>query len=112
MSFSQLEKEILDWFVSHNKCEALQQQCAQAFVMSREYTGVGMFINLSCPADLPKVDVGCAPNAPLILSPLLKHGAGVDLWFESGRIHYIEIVAFGEVHLPESYFPYSLVDSL
>ena len=71
-----------------------------------------MYINLSCPSELNKVEFNCAPNAPFISSPLLKHGAGVDLWFESGRIHYIEIVAFGDILFPESQFSYSLVDSL
>jgi hypothetical protein len=112
MDFTQLEKDTLAWFVSHNDSDALKQQCETATVLKREHTGVGLFVELSCPSNCAPVEYGCTPNAPHLISPQLQHGASADLWFESGRISYIEFVAHGGSHFPKSSFPYKLVGAL
>lgn len=112
MKPTRLETEILDWFSSRNSNEAFRQQCANATVISRTHTGAVLFVYLNCPTNYPKVNFNCTPNAPLIQSPLLKHGAGVDLWLEDGHINHIEIVTFGGDAFPETSFAYTLVDQL
>ena len=112
MDLTQLEKDILEWFASKSDSAALKEQCASASVLSREHTGVGLFVQLSCPASCKLADFGCAPNAPQISSSQLPLGASVDLWLESGRLSHLEFVSFGESQFPQASFPYKLVSEL
>ena len=112
MDLTQLEKSVLDWFSSRNDSAELREQCELASVSGRQHTGVGVFVQLSCPASCKPVQFGCAPNAPQIKSQELPHGASVDLWFESGRINHLEFISLGSSPFPLASFPYNLVEEL
>jgi hypothetical protein len=114
MSLTVLEQAILAWFAVHAGNEALRVQCAATYALERTHTGPGQITLLHCQpsalaADFP---TNCVPNAPLIESPMLPHGAGADLWLKNGRIDWLEIVAFGDAELPEEPFLFRLVDRL
>ena len=112
MKLTNLEYSLLSWFASRSGSEALRIQCETATVTSRDHTGVGQFVYLLVDGSAPLAEFGCAPNAPLIRSPVLPHGAGVDLWLTEGQISHLEIVTFGGARLPIEEFNFELVDSL
>ena len=114
MSLTDLERSILDWFARRSGSEELRLQCETAVVLSRSHTGPGQVTQLQCAPDTPltRFPTNCVPNAPLITSALLPHGAGVDLWLENGRIAELEIVTFGGNGLPIEEFPFQLVEAL
>jgi hypothetical protein len=114
MKLTKLEREVLDWFADHAGSDELRQQCQVASIVSREHTGPGQFIKFQCPEEAPNASfpTSCVPNAPLISSVALPHGAAVDLWLKEGKIEEMEIVALGGAELPKDEFPFKLVDEL
>ncbi|RZI43351.1 hypothetical protein EGT07_10990 [Herbaspirillum sp. HC18] len=112
MKTNRLEREVLDWFAANAGRIEIAAQCRQVEVVARERTGPGIITTLRVDGSLPLSNIGCVPNAPLISSPLLPHGAGVDLWLKDGRLDQMEFVTFGGAIFPEGDFPFELVESL
>jgi hypothetical protein len=94
-SLTPLERQVLDMFLSgdHPVLEALRAQAAAALVASREYTGVGVYVNLTvpdavaipAPSDLVFGDVNLElQNA--------EPGIAVLLYVQGGYLSFLELV--------------------
>ena len=90
MHATKLEKAIFNWIAGRNP--SLAPRLKQVGVASREYTGVGYYVNLlreRLDLDRPPVD------GPVIKSSQLDAGAGSMLWLSKGEPACLEIYAFG-----------------
>jgi hypothetical protein len=90
-----LDRQILDWIASHSDNAALCEQLLHAQVIRRDYMRTGFFIYFDLPESTLPVDSVIRPLCPDISSPLLFDGAGTALFFETGKMHYLEIYARG-----------------
>lgn len=114
MNLTDLERSVLSWFAERNGSLALRSQCDSAFAESRTHTGPGQTTRLRCAQEATCADfpTACVPNAPLISSPVLPHGAGADLWIKDGKLAELEVVSFGGTELPTEPFQFTLVEAL
>lgn len=78
--------------------ETLLRQIDTASVVSRDYTGVGLYMKLAVGADVPRLGT---PNRSIedypklsLVHPELEVGAGVILWLDDARIDTIEFYTF------------------
>ena len=51
-----IERDILDWIAARCGDEALAAQCHQARAVSRDDTGVGVFVTLAVPESVKKLN--------------------------------------------------------
>ncbi len=104
---TKLEKDILEWIAAHCDDKALATQCCMATVVSREHTGVGVYVNLELPDSAPACDIVRSPMHPYIESPQLEAGGGCVLFLENGRVSTLELYAYGD-SFPDEMEEYSL----
>ncbi len=84
----------------------------KAAFRSREYTGVGFYVNFDVPEDAPRLAPFADPHSgPEITSRELEFGAGTLLWQEDGRASCLEIYAYGD-GFPEALGEYKLEPGL
>jgi hypothetical protein len=96
MHFTPLERDVLDWIATRCDDAAIRAQLRAVEPVSREHTGVGAFLGLHVPGDVPSVPLRKAPVDPHIASPDLDDaGAGCVLFFNEGRASLLELYAFG-----------------
>lgn len=101
MKLSDFEIAVIDVLIKDDPEEkALREQLNGATVEKREYTGVGLFTEISVPNDRPRLlksnrYIEETPKVHLE-HPDLKDGAGVLLWFEEGYISMLECYAYEE----------------
>ena len=104
IAMEKLEREILDWIAAATGDEALKIQLADAEVVRRDYTRTGYFTYFTVPDGTPVVPGAIRPSCPRIVSDQLPDGAGTGLFFQNGRVHYLEIYARG------GFFPEELIN--
>jgi hypothetical protein len=106
-----IEKDILEWVAQRHGGSAMRKQIEHAEVASREFTGVGLYTNLTLDdrTSLPPIQPLEIPfSGPVIESPALELGASALVWCDdSGYLKTIEIAAFGD-HYPETELEYTL----
>lgn len=76
----------------------LSDQIASATVTSRDYSGVGLFVNFEIPAAIPRLKTSNryieeTPKVHLH-HPALSSGAGALLWLKDGLISTLECYAY------------------
>ena len=90
--------------------QVLRQQAEVASVVSREFSGVGFFTELSVPPDAPHLPDGTS------IDPItgvgadiagLQHGAGFVLFLAEGRLEMLEGFTYDEPW-PDSYESFSV----
>ncbi len=115
MKLTLLEREILEWIAAHAFDDALREQCSQARVKSREYTGHGFFTDLHVPDGIPALNHPIRWRVdpyPYISSPALEIGGGCVLhqtggYLKGGYLYCLEIFAYGS-DFPENLTEFSL----
>ena len=113
MDFSDLEKDILDWFFNHSDDYRLKLQLKEATLKGRDHTSFGFFSDLKLPSDVEKMD---SPDdevvqlpGPGISSPQLEEGAEANIFIKNGLIDCLEILSNG-VTFPKELTVYDLKD--
>lgn len=109
--FNQLERDILRWIKEHDPASGLAAQIDKAVFRSREYTGVGFYVNFEVPEDAPRLPFAHPHSGPEIRSRELEFGAMTLLWQEDGRASCLEICAYGD-GFPEAMGEYQLEPGL
>lgn len=99
-ALSDFEKPVLRILVKGDPEETIiSSQIEEACVTSREYTGVGLFVNLSIPENALTLRtsnryIETTPKVHLD-HPELPDGAGALLWFADGHISCLECYSYG-----------------
>lgn len=97
---SKLEKEILRFLINKYKGTTLSKQLSNSIIKSREYTGVGFYINFIIASDLGKIKTNELESNPIIgpyiESSELKNGAGSQIFIKDGYITTLEIFSFSD----------------
>ena len=117
MSFTPFEKTVLDaYIIAASDSEILRNQIASANVVSREFSGVGVFtyftVDRSC-AILQTTERTIALKRWIhIRHPAIPDGASPILFVKDGYIEMLECVAYDNVEWPEdeSLFLISFID--
>lgn len=110
VELSKFERELIEMMAAHDpEREILLQQLANATVRSRDFTGVGVYVEIQVPDSLPKIMttsryIEQTPKAHFT-HPSLPDGGGALLWFDSGTISTLECYSFdGDWPSEESLF--------
>jgi hypothetical protein len=78
--------------------EILLAQLAVAEAVSRDYTGVGLYVDISVPATAPKVDSTRWMIQDMLRGhaehPALAAGAGMIVWLRDGVIRCLECYTY------------------
>ncbi len=78
--------------------DCLLAQLGKAELISRDYTGVGLYVHISVPATSPKMDLGRwkIEDVPqgYAQHPMLPAGAGLIVWLENGLISCLECYTY------------------
>ncbi len=102
--FTQLERDIFQWYKKHYKNEALNKQIDSAKFVRRWWTKVGYYVDFEVDKNLPKISIEDSKinswpiQGPLIESPQVEHGGDVILWSnrnDPGHINTIEMFCYG-----------------
>ena len=110
MNFTQLERDLINWFVSYSPHPTLAAQLRAASPRSREYTGAGMNLRLAVPesAGQPLPAALKSPiRGPQISAPSLPNGGGALLFHAHGVVGLLEVYTYTDP-LPEDLSGYSL----
>jgi hypothetical protein len=96
MAFTEFERDLLNWFADHAPHPALAVQLREAGLASREYTGAGMYFELTVPtvAERIPLDIESPMSGPQIDAPSLPNGDGSLLWHREGVAHCIEVYTY------------------
>ncbi len=98
--FNALEQAILEWFKRVHNNPGLSAQIDSAKLKSREYTGIGFFVDFDVSRELRPVDLrafgGSPIDGPIIHSPDISIGALTELFVSDGYIDELEIIAIGD----------------
>ena len=92
----------------HEVLEELRNQYKYSNVLSRKYTGVGFFLNLSIPTSNKKINEIYKVKDRIIISDLGGIGglpkveAGFILWIDDGYIDCLEGYTYGDDKWPEA----------
>ncbi len=106
---SLFENEVFQWLINGDDpvLEALRHQFNSAQVKLREYTGVGLFINLIVQKNNKGVDVlfGVKPNFCFgdvrTFIGIQNQELGFLLWITDGYLDFLEAYTYGDVEWPE-----------
>ncbi|MCU7886638.1 MAG: hypothetical protein KZQ82_20815 [Candidatus Thiodiazotropha sp. (ex Lucinoma annulata)] len=77
-------------------------------VLSREFTGVGSYINLDCPDSEPELGEKSIGLNALISMPNVPNGMGAVLFCENSKPKCLEIYTFGNEHWDGVYEGFSI----
>jgi hypothetical protein len=99
MTFTAFEHAVLCWFIDHATSKAVAEQLRASVPVSRNYTGVGLYLDLAIsstevervPTDTPR-----PINGPEIAAPSLKAGAGCILWHDEGLVTCLEVYTYDD----------------
>ena len=100
MGITSFEAKVLSSLVKGDAEEsALRDQIANVQVVSREHTGVGLFVNFAVPTTATRLKtsnryIEQTPKTHLE-HPKLEAGAGAMLWFKDGWLATLECYAYG-----------------
>jgi hypothetical protein len=110
VELSKFERELIEIMVELDpEREILLQQLADATVRSRDFTGVGVYVEIQVPDGLPKIMttsryIEQTPKAHFT-HPNLTDGGGALLWFDSGTMCMLECYSYdGDWPSDESLF--------
>ena len=109
MTFTDLERDLIAWFVCQGEA-ALARQLQAASPTSREYTGAGLFLYLAVPepARMPLPTGLLSPiPGPQITAPSLPNGGGSLLFHSDGVVSFLEVYTYTDP-LPEDLAGYRL----
>jgi hypothetical protein len=113
MNLSEFEKMVLGSLIENDPEKKIMLcQLRDVTVLEREYTGVGLHTKFQVSNDSPLLSksnryIEDAPKTHLG-HPELKHGAGVILWINSGKISMLECYTYdGDWPKNESLFTIS-----
>ena len=101
MSQESLEEEIFAWIVKHTGDESLRSQCKSTNLSSREFTGVGCFVNLESDRSLPASTLRMSDVSLHIRSNELPLGGGAILFLKDGWLDFLEIYVNGSDAYPD-----------
>jgi hypothetical protein len=80
--------------------EVFLAQLAMAEVSSRDYTGVGVYVDISIPSTAPKVGLARWKIEDMLIGhadhPALTAGAGLIVWLRNGLITCLEAYTYDE----------------
>ena len=99
MTFTDFERDLLQWFIDHSSSPALTAQLIAATPLSREYTGAGLYLDLSVPTSAQQLlpsDLSSPIDGPQISASSLLNGAGCLLWLEKGFLDCVEVHTYME----------------
>jgi hypothetical protein len=106
-----IEKDVLGYVARRYGASGLREQIDHVALASREFTGCGVYTNLTLHAreSLPAIHPLEIPfHGPFIESPALELGASSLVWCDkAGYLECIEIVTPGD-NYPETEFEYTL----
>jgi hypothetical protein len=95
MAFTSFERAIIDWFINHSTHPAVANQLRSASLASREYTGAGLYLNITVAAqDRIPPSVASPINGPEIRSIEIENGAGSLLFHNDGTIEFVEVFTY------------------
>lgn len=92
----------------NSEIECLRRQIAYVHVLSREYTGCGVFVKM----DVSELHA-CPEMESLRISKVagelsgLSDGFGVNVIIENGRLNLLEFATFGDEDWPEAVRDYT-----
>jgi len=101
MELSKFELMVLEALIETDpEKETIKQQLANAVVIDRDYTGVGLFTKIGISESSPIFSksnryIEKTPKTHLA-HPELETGAGVLLWFEDGKVSALECYTYEE----------------
>jgi len=103
MALSELEFAILRQIATapKNKHLAIEDHLPFLSVRSREFTGVGMYVNFEddSPSEILSDDLSIKniPSSPHIVEmESLRYGLGYALYPENGRLKFLELFTYGD----------------
>lgn len=93
--------------------EALSQQFKLATVESREYTGVGIYVNFSLPETIKGVDEQLGVKARFCFGDVgakvdVQQEVGFLLWVIKGKLAFLEGYTYGDEKWPSTIAEYNL----
>jgi hypothetical protein len=109
LPLTKFEAEILNWLLAGEEpvLDALRMQLTRATVLSKVFTGHGIYINFYLPSDViplykeltvkPRFCFGDVEAS----IPSLEYGAHFILWVEDGRLAFLEGVTYDESYPQE-----------
>jgi hypothetical protein len=94
--FTRFERDLLNCFIENAAHPSLCEQLRAATLVSREYTGVGLYLQLQLPSDATRIpsSVSSPINGPQILAPSLPNSGGSLLFFKDGLITIAEVYTY------------------
>ncbi len=99
MTLDALESSVLRFALAgeHRVLRVLREQLESVVVASREFTGVGFFVNLRVPAGCRRVGLRRAVISDIHASfEGLKHGAGFAVFVTDGALDFLEAFTYDE----------------
>ena len=96
MRFTALERRLISWFANSPRLPALSVQLEAASPRSREYTGVGLFVELEVPQRVEPLPAGTSSPipGPEISSSSLPNGGGSLLFHRDGVASMLEVYTY------------------
>ena len=98
--FNELELAVFRWLDTHYAQPRLAAQLENAKLIGREWTGVGFFVHLKVPRQLPPLILddfgGHWPiDGPELMSEDIDGGGSAIIWGTDGYIDCLEMYAYG-----------------
>jgi hypothetical protein len=96
--FTKFELDLLNCFISYAVHPSLSEQLHAASLASREYTGVGLYLELRVPDDVTRIpsSIPSPISGPQILAPSLPNSGGSLLFFKNGLITTVEVFTYAD----------------
>jgi hypothetical protein len=99
MNLTEFEKRVLEGLIEGDPEEdVFLAQIQGAFVLDRDYTGVGLFTKIQVSEDAPRLreNRGHYPKSAgmYLRHPELASGAGIMLWLDEGKVSILECYTF------------------
>jgi len=108
LQYTSLEKEVLTWLLSGDDpvLEELRRQIASASIKSREYTGVGIYLNFDMVGNNQRTDVLFGTKSRFCFGDVgarigsERQDVGFLLWVIDGHLSFLEGYAYGDEKWP------------
>lgn len=95
--YTKLEKAVMNWMAEMLSIPNLKKQIQAATVINREYTGVGYFIAISVPTNLPAIHYSSFISGPIIEATGIDCNGGAILILDhDGYLTQLELYANGD----------------
>ena len=95
-----LERAVLEHALAgdHPVLRTLREQLEVCTLAPRTETGVGFYVELECPSDMPTISGMAAIHISDVIAEIdgLKHGAGFVIHVRNGRLDQVEGFSYDE----------------